>query len=377
MESVGLMNFKDKLSAAFRGKTVLITGHTGFKGGWLALWLHSLGAKIVGYSLDPPTDPSFFQETGLKDLITDIRADILQKKKLEVVLEKFHPDFIFHLAAQPLVRDSYKNPWATFNVNVMGTVNILEAVRQSRYPTTCVCITSDKCYENREWVYAYRENDALGGYDPYSASKGAAEIAIASYRKSFFNPELKAPISAVSSARAGNIIGGGDWAANRIVPDCIRSLAKDESIRIRNPDAIRPWQFVLDPLSGYLLLALRMKEDPIRYADAWNFGPNYSNNITVQKIAEMVIREWGTGSWEIASPDGNLVHEAGYLKLDIAKAMTRLEWRPVYGIDTAIQKTVEWYKHYNSGNKDMMTVSLDQIREFISQAEKNLKFNRI
>ena len=370
MESVGLMNFKDKISAAFRGKTVLITGHTGFKGGWLALWLHSLGAKIVGYSLDPPTNPSFFQETGLKDLITDIRADILQKKKLDEVLENFHPDFIFHLAAQPLVRDSYKNPWATFNVNIMGTVNILEAVRQSRYPTTCVCITSDKCYENREWVYAYRENDSLGGYDPYSASKGAAEIAIASYRKSFFNPELKAPISAVSSARAGNIIGGGDWAADRIVPDCIRSLAKDETIRIRNPDAIRPWQFVLDPLSGYLLLAARMKEDPIQYAGAWNFGPNYSNNITVQKIAEMVIREWGTGSWEIASPDKNSVHEAGYLKLDIAKAMTKLEWKPVYGIDTAIQKTVEWYKQYCSGNKEMRAVSLDQIREFTDQAEK-------
>jgi CDP-glucose 4,6-dehydratase len=377
MESVGLMNFKDTLSAAFRGKTVLITGHTGFKGGWLALWLHTLGAKIIGYSLDPPTDPSFFQETGLKNLITDIRADILQKKKLDVVLEKFRPDFVFHLAAQPLVRDSYKSPLETFNINVMGTVNILDAIRVSRYPTTCVCITSDKCYENREWVYAYRENDSLGGYDPYSASKGAAEIAIASYRKSFFNPELHGPISAVSSARAGNIIGGGDWAANRIVPDCIRSLAKDKTIKIRNPDAIRPWQFMLDPLSGYLLLAARMKENPILYSDAWNFGPNYSNNITVQKIAEMVIREWGTGSWEIASPDENSVHEAGYLKLDIAKAMTKLEWRPVYGIDTAMQKTVEWYKQYCSGNKDMMTFSLEQIREFTNQAEKIFTVNSI
>ena len=189
------MNFKDRISDAFHGKTVLVTGHTGFKGGWLALWLHAIGAKIVGYSLNPPTNPSFFQETGLKNLITDKRGDILEKEKLTRVVEKYRPDFIFHLAAQPLVRDSYKNPWDTFNVNVMGTVNILEAIRLSRHPTSCVCITSDKCYENREWIYAYRENDALGGYDPYSASKGAAEIAIASYRKSFFNPEGKARLA--------------------------------------------------------------------------------------------------------------------------------------------------------------------------------------
>ncbi|MGB7994311.1 MAG: CDP-glucose 4,6-dehydratase [Methanoregula sp.] len=371
------MNFKDRISDAFHGKTVLVTGHTGFKGGWLALWLHAIGAKIVGYSLNPPTNPSFFQETGLKNLITDKRGDILEKEKLTRVVEKYRPDFIFHLAAQPLVRDSYKNPWDTFNVNVMGTVNILEAIRLSRHPTSCVCITSDKCYENREWIYAYRENDALGGYDPYSASKGAAEIAIASYRKSFFNPEGKAPVSTVSSARAGNIIGGGDWAANRIVPDCIRSLEKDNPIKIRNPDAVRPWQFVLDPLSGYLLLALKMKENPIDYADAWNFGPHYSSNITVREIAEKVIGEWGSGTWEIDLPDKNSVHEAGYLKLDIAKAMTKLEWKPVYGIDIAIQKTVEWYKQYSSGNKDMGNISLNQIREFTDHADKKYDLGRI
>jgi CDP-glucose 4,6-dehydratase len=377
MERVGPMNFKSKLSDAFRGKTVLITGHTGFKGGWLALWLHSIGAKIVGYSLDPPTNPSFFQDIGLKNLITDIQGDILEREKLIGVVEKFHPDFIFHLAAQPLVRDSYKTPWDTFNVNVMGTVNVLDAIRQSQHPTTCVCITSDKCYENREWVYAYRENDALGGYDPYSASKGAAEIASASYRKSFFNPEEKTPISTISSVRAGNIIGGGDWAANRIVPDCIRSLINGKTIRIRNPDAVRPWQFVLDPLSGYLLLALKMKGNPIVYADAWNFGPHYSSNITVKEITEKVIGEWGSGKWEIDLPEENSVHEAGYLKLDIAKAMTKLEWKPVYGIDMAIQKTVEWYKQYSTGNKDLIKLSLDQIREFTDIAEKKYDFNRI
>jgi CDP-glucose 4,6-dehydratase len=364
------MNLKHILSNAFYGKNVLITGHTGFKGGWLTLWLESLGAKIIGYSLDPPTDPSFFQETGLKYLITDVRGDILHQNKVFGVVDKFHPDFIFHLAAQPLVRTSYKNPRETFNTNVMGTVNILEAIRLSQYPTTCVCITSDKCYENREWIYAYRENDSLGGYDPYSASKGAAEIAIASYRNSFFNSEKRDPICSVSSARAGNIIGGGDWAGDRLVPDCVRSLAKGDTIKIRNPKAIRPWQFVLDPLFGYLLLALKMKENPILYADAWNFGPIYSNNISVQKLAEMVIREWGFGNWEVASPDENTVHEASYLKLDIAKSMTKLEWKPVYTIDEAIQKTIAWYKEYYTGKKEMNKFSLDQIKEFTQNAEK-------
>jgi CDP-glucose 4,6-dehydratase len=371
MESVGLMNLNHIFSNAFRGKTVLITGHTGFKGGWLTLWLESLGAKIIGYSLDPPSNPSFFQETGLEHLITDIRGDILHRDKVSEIVDKFHPDFIFHLAAQPLVRTSYKSPWETFNTNLMGTVNILEAVRLSPHPTTCVCITSDKCYENKEWVYAYRENDSLGGYDPYSASKGAAEIAIASYRNSFFNTENRDPICSVSSARAGNIIGGGDWAEDRLAPDCIRSLAKGDTIKIRNPNAIRPWQFVLDPISGYLLLALKMKENPIVYSDAWNFGPVYSNNITVQNLAEMMIREWGYGEWVVTS-DEKTVHEAGYLKLDIAKAMAKLEWKPVYSIDQAIQKTIAWYKEYYNGKRDMHKFSLEQVREFTQSADKML-----
>lgn len=370
MERVEQMNLRQTFSKGYKGKTVLVTGHTGFKGGWLTLWLESLGAKIIGYSLEPPTDPSFFHETGLKKFIIDTRGDISDKNDVFRVVEKYHPDFIFHLAAQPLVRASFKTPWETFNTNVMGTVNILEAVRSLRYPTTCVCITSDKCYENREWVYAYRENDSLGGYDPYSASKGAAEIAIASYRNSFFNTDKRNPICAVSSVRAGNIIGGGDWAEDRIVPDCVRSLANSEIIKIRNPHAIRPWQFVLDPLSGYLLLALKMKENPRLYADAWNFGPNYSSNRCVQNLAEMIIHEWGSGSWEGTPPDENTVHEANYLKLDIAKAVTKLEWKPVYTIDEAIQKTIAWYKQYYAGGKAMRQYSLDQIREFTQIAEK-------
>lgn len=364
------MNIRKILSDAYKGKTILITGHTGFKGGWLTLWLKSLGAKIIGYSLDIPTNPSFFQEIGLKNFITDKRGDISNREDVFGVIEKFHPDFIFHLAAQPLVRKSYKTPWETFNANVMGTVNILEAIRLSQYPITCVCITSDKCYENREWVYAYRENDSLGGYDPYSASKGAAEIAIASYRNSFFNSVKRNPICTVSSARAGNILGGGDWARDRIVPDCVSSLAKGETIKLRNPNAIRPWQFVLDPLFGYLLLALKMKENPLIYADAWNFGPNYSNNISVQKLTEMVIHEWGYGNWEVTPSDENTVHEANYLKLDIAKSVTKLEWKPVYTIDEAIQKTTAWYKQYYTGKKEMKKYSLDQIKEFTHVAEK-------
>jgi CDP-glucose 4,6-dehydratase len=364
------MNLEHFLSNAFHGKTVFITGHTGFKGGWLTLWLESLGAKIIGFSLDPPTSPSFFQETGLKDLVQDIRGDILDKEKIFEIVDTFHPDFIFHLAAQPLVRASYEKPRETFNVNVMGTINILEAIRVSQFPTTCVCITSDKCYENKEWVYAYRENDSLGGHDPYSASKGAAEIAIAAYRKSFFNPENTTPDCTVSSARAGNIIGGGDWAGDRLVPDCVRSLAKGDTIKIRNPMAIRPWQFVLDPLLGYLVLALKMKENPLLYSDSWNFGPNYSNTINVQKLTEMIIREWGYGNWEVSSADENTLHEADYLKLDIAKSMTKLEWKPVYPIDLAVHKTIRWYKEYCTREKNMKTFSLEQIREFTRNAEK-------
>lgn len=370
LESVGLMKFRETLSDTFRGKTVLITGHTGFKGGWIALWLHAIGANVVGYSLDPPTKPSFFQETRMGELITDIRGDILDREKIFKVFEKYHPEFVFHLAAQPLVRESYDKPWVTFNVNIMGTVNILEAIRLSKNPVTAVCVTSDKCYENREWVYAYRENDPLGGYDPYSASKGAAEIVIGSYRNSFFN--TKKSQSSVSSVRAGNIIGGGDWANDRIIPDCIRSLENNETIRIRNPEAIRPWQFVLDPLLGYLLLACKLKKNPSGYAEAWNFGPHYSNNIPVRIIAEKVVNQWGRGKWSIALPDGNTVHEANYLKLDIAKAVTKLGWKPVYGIDTAIQKTVEWYRHHSTGATDMREFSLEQIRQFTDDAESQV-----
>ena len=370
MEAVGLMTVHKKMIDSYQGKTVLITGHTGFKGVWLALWLESFGAKVIGYSLDPPTTPSFFQATGLSGRVIDIRGDILDFNKIFKTVKKHRPEFIFHLAAQPLVRQSYKNPLETFNVNVLGTANILESIRLSQYPTTCVCITSDKCYENREWNYAYRENDPLGGHDPYSASKGAAELVIASYRNSFFNPGKENPLVSLSSARAGNIIGGGDWAEDRIVPDCIRALVKKKPIEIRNPHAIRPWQFVLDPLFGYLWLALKMKEDPEAYADAWNFGPYHANAVDVQTLTEKVLEEWGSGTWKGVSNNETAPHEARYLKLDTAKSISKLGWKPVYDIEKTILKTIVWYKEYYTGKTDMYEFSLKQVKTYIKDARK-------
>jgi CDP-glucose 4,6-dehydratase len=370
VEAVELMTVEKKLTDSYKGKTVLITGHTGFKGNWLALWLESLGAEVIGYSLDPPTDPSMFQATGLSGRIVDIRGDVLDCKKLLETVKKYRPEFIFHLAAQPLVRSSYKNPLKTFNVNVIGTANILESIRLSQISTTCVCITSDKCYENQEWAYAYRENDPLGGYDPYSASKGAAEIVIAAYRKSFFMTGNDNPPVSLSSVRAGNIIGGGDWAEDRIVPDCIRALVKERPVMIRNPHAIRPWQFVLDPLFGYLVLALKMKENPEIYAEAWNFGPFHSNVIDVQTLTEKILREWGSGTWKEMSHPKNPPHEAGYLMLDIAKSIVKLGWKPVYDVDAAIQKTVDWYRHFYSGKVGMGKFSQEQIHNYMEAVKK-------
>lgn len=367
------MTVHKKLIDSYQDKTVLITGHTGFKGCWLALWLESLGAKVIGYSLDPPTDPSLFLTTGLSDRIIDIRGDILDCDKVCETVKNFCPEFIFHLAAQPLVRHSYKNPLDTFRINILGTANILESIRISSYPITCVCITSDKCYENREWVYAYRENDPLGGYDPYSASKGAAEIVIASYRKSFFNPGHQSQIVSLSSARAGNIIGGGDWAEDRIVPDCIRSLTKGDPVELRNPGAIRPWQFVLEPLLGYLLLAMKMKNNSSKFSDAWNFGPYYSNTVDVRTLTGMIIQEWGVGTFEVGLENGSAgLHEANYLKLDIAKAVTLLGWKPIYGITDVVKKTVEWYKQYYSDKGAIYEFSLHQIEEYMRDIDRDV-----
>jgi CDP-glucose 4,6-dehydratase len=364
LEAVELMTVQKKLVDSYKGRKVLITGHTGFKGSWLALWLDSLGAQVIGYSLDPPTDPSFFHATGISDRLIDIRGDIRDRDTIFATVKEYRPDYLFHLAAQPLVRFSYNHPRDTFDVNVMGTANILEAIRLSQYPVTGVCITSDKCYANRECDYAYQEHDPLGGHDPYSASKAAAELVIASYRKSFFGPG-KEPRVSLSSVRAGNIIGGGDWAQDRIVPDCIRALVKGNPVEVRNPRAVRPWQFVLDPLFGYLWLAVHMKDDPEKYADAWNFGPDCSSTIDVRTLTEKIIREWGRGTWKELSRNVNAPHEAGYLKLDSAKSMVRLGWKPAYTIDEAIRKTIGWYKTYYTGNADIYKFSLGQVETYM------------
>jgi CDP-glucose 4,6-dehydratase len=369
-----LMNMKKELAGAYRGSKVLLTGHTGFKGGWLALWLESLGAEVVGYGLEPPTKPSLFDEAKISSLIEDVRGDVLDQKHLLNVIEIHRPEFIFHLAAQPLVKRSYKDPKDTFNVNIMGTVNLLESIRESQIPTVCVCITSDKCYENKEWCYAYRENDPLGGFDPYSASKGAAEIVIASYRRSFFNSDSRSQNIAISSVRAGNIIGGGDWAEDRIVPDCIRSLSTGSPVRIRNPGAVRPWQFILDPLLGYLYLGQKMKNNPGSYAESWNFGPNYSNTINVQQLADRIILEWGHGHYELPSLEENDAHhEATMLMLDIAKTVTKLGWKPVYNIEETVQKTVAWYKNYYEKMENVRVFSLHQIDDFMKEAGKSFQ----
>jgi CDP-glucose 4,6-dehydratase len=360
------MSFRDKLEEAYRGKTVLITGHTGFKGGWLALWLESLGAKIIGFSWDVPTNPSFFQKTNLSGKITDLRGDVRDYNTVSKIIHEHNPEIIFHLAAQPLVRASYAAPRETIDANVMGTANVLEAIRVSGGPATCVCITSDKCYENREWDYAYRENDSLGGYDPYSASKGAAEIIIASYRRSFFSGD---GCCALASTRAGNIIGGGDWSVDRIVPDCIRSLHVGKPIELRNPSAIRPWQFILDPLYGYLLLAQKMQEKPKEYSEAWNFGPDYRNNVDVCTLTQKMIAEWGSGTCEYPSSGPNTLHEARFLKLDISKTVSRLGWRPQYCIDTAVRNTVEWYKRCYSPKAKMDRFSLQQIDHYMEHMD--------
>jgi len=350
----------------FKGRTVLITGHTGFKGSWLSKWLSILGAKVVGYSLSPPTVPSLFKTIGLKDNIVHIIGDIRDPKHLNQVFKRYKPQFIFHLAAQPLVRRSYFDPALTFEINVMGTVNILDTVRQSKSVKVCVIITSDKCYENREWIHAYRETDPMGGHDPYSASKGAAELTISSYMRSFF---AEKGLTAVSSTRAGNIFGGGDWAQDRLVPDCIRALMKNKPIMVRSPKAVRPWQFVLDPLNGYLLLASKMIEDPARFSGAWNFGPSYESNVTVQDIVRLVIKDWGSGTFKQVKKAVRAPHEANFLKLDCAKANHLLGWHPHIDLKGGLLMTIDWYHEYARRKISMEEVTTSQIISYMAALE--------
>lgn len=354
----------------YKNKKILITGHTGFKGAWLTQWLLELGANICGYSLNPPTEINLFNNLRIENEITHIVSDIRDYQSLLRVFQDFNPEIVFHLAAQPLVRTSYLNPIETYQTNVMGTVNVLEAIRNCESVKSAIIITTDKCYENKEWVYGYRENDPMGGYDPYSASKGCAEIVISSYRNSFFNIENfgKAHNIALASARAGNVIGGGDWALDRLIPDCIRAITNNETIVLRNPVSTRPWQHVLEPLAGYLWLGCKTLEDGKKYSEAWNFGPYDEDVLTVEEVVNKIINFWKHGDYKIESD--NIYHEANLLKLDISKAFFKLNWKTVYKANKAIEKTAEWYKLYYEKSKDIKVLTINHINDYVRNAKE-------
>ena len=353
----------------YKGKRILITGHTGFKGSWLSLWLKELGADVIGYALEPPTKPNLFEVLSLNEKVTHIIGDVRDEKHLHSVFEKYQPEFVFHLAAQPLVRLSYKEPKLTYETNVMGTVNVLEAVRKTDSVRSCIIVTSDKCYENREWIYGYRETDSIGGYDPYSSSKGCAELVTAAYRSAFYNPKDYEKIHnvALSSVRAGNVIGGGDWGEDRLIPDCIRALSQNKAINIRNPQATRPWQYILEPLTGYLLLGALMYEDGAKYSSAWNFGPNDESIKTVAELVKRVIKYWGGGTYTIDTL--NHPHEAAFLKLDASKARALLGWKPIYDIYEAVEKTINWYKNFYNGmrKEKLYEFTAEEIGEYVNR----------
>jgi CDP-glucose 4,6-dehydratase len=376
------------LRETFQGKTVFITGHTGFKGSWLAEWLVTLGAKVVGYSLEPPTQPSHFELIGLSQrLARDVRGDVRDYAQLASAIGEADPDFVFHLAAQPIVRQSYEEPRETFDTNVMGSVNVLEALRKSKHHAVAIMITTDKVYENREWIHAYREADPLGGYDPYSASKGAAELAISAYQRSFFSqygrPSRDA-VTAVASVRAGNVIGGGDWAADRILPDCIRCLESQQKVPVRNKTSTRPWQHVLEPLGGYLILAAEIHDalyrgrqrDTTRLAElcgSFNFGPALSSNRSVLELVHEVMKHWN-GAWEDRS-DPQAPHEAGRLNLTIDKAFHLLRWQPQWDFERTVRETVSWYQDALAQRTNPAAVAALTVRQ-ITTYEQGLAYGR-
>jgi CDP-glucose 4,6-dehydratase len=334
----------------WKGRSVLLTGHTGFKGSWLSLWLGALEANVTGYALEPPTKPSLFEQADVASGLRSIRADVRDFPRLKAVITDCRPDVIIHLAAQSVVRRGYEDPIETYSSNVIGTVNLLEALRQLGQPCVVVNVTSDKCYENREWVWGYRENDSLGGHDPYSNSKACAELVTAAFRSSYFRADNSAHhLVAVASARAGNVIGGGDWTRDQLVPDLIRAFVAGQPCLIRNPCAIRPWQFVLEPLRGYLMLAERLSEDPGLFASAWNFGPSEEDAKPVSWIADKLVRSWGSGtSWRHDARTH--APETRHLRLDTSKTRASLGWHPVLPLERALAWTAEWYQAFHAGD---------------------------
>ena len=357
----------DLYSDFFRNKRVLITGHTGFKGSWLSIWLHELGAEDVGIGLDPYSERDNFVLSGIGSKIrADIRADIRDLFTVKKIFTEYKPEIVFHLAAQPLVRLSYDIPVKTYETNVMGTINVMEAIRSTNSVKVGVMITTDKCYENKEQVWGYRENEPMGGYDPYSSSKGAAEIAISSWRRSFFNTNdygIKHHVS-IASVRAGNVIGGGDWSLDRIIPDCIKAIEAGEPIAIRNKTAVRPWQHVLEPLSGYLLLSMKMWNEPVKFCEGWNFGPRAESISTVWEVASKLVDNYGKGELKDMS-DLNAVHEASLLMLDISKAKFKLGWEPKMNIDQCICLVADWYRRYRSEN--VYNLCVEEINKYVSK----------
>ncbi|MDW5549195.1 CDP-glucose 4,6-dehydratase [Methanosarcina sp.] len=366
------MVMQNLFNCIYKNKTVLITGHTGFKGSWLSFWLDKMRADVVGYSLGVQTNPSHFELLNLD--VTSIIGDIRNEKQLEHTFAEYKPEIIFHLAAQPLVRLSYENPLYTYETNVIGTLKILEACRKHKVKAI-VNVTSDKCYENKEWIWGYRENDPMGGYDPYSSSKACAELLTNSYRNSYFNPReyKKNHNTLLASCRAGNVIGGGDWAKDRLMTDIMLSVSQGKKVSIRNPNSTRPWQHVLESLSGYLHIGQKLLEENAGFAESWNFGPNNEESITVKEVVENIKKYWDKIDYEI-NPDPNQLHEANLLKLDCSKAHAKLKWNSVWNSTTTFEKTVKWYKNYYEKGE---IETKENLESYITDAKKkNIEWTR-
>ncbi len=348
----------------WKGRRVFVTGHTGFKGSWLCLWLHELGAEVKGFALEPPTTPSLFNEARIAELVESEIGDIRDLDRVTQSINDFQPDILIHMAAQPLVRYSYDAPIETYAVNVLGTAHVLEAAKLCGSIKSVVSVTTDKCYENKEWVWAYRENEPMGGHDPYSSSKGCAELVTASYRRSYYEEKG----IGLASARAGNVVGGGDWALDRLIPDILRAFEKEQPVVIRSSNAVRPWQHVLEPLSGYLVLAQRLFEKPGDFAEGWNFGPNEEDAKPVSWILDRMVDAWPGSSWQLDQATNN-PHEANYLKLDISKAKSKLDWQPTWDLKHTLENIVKWHRAWLSSD-DIQAFSKIEINEFMNSLER-------
>ena len=357
----------DELKNVYKGKKVFLTGHTGFKGSWLLKLFNLLGAEVKGYALDPKTKDDLFYLIKGDKICNSVIADLRNKEVLENAIIDFQPDFVFHLAAQPLVRLSYEIPAETFEVNVMGTINLLDSIKLLKKKCSVVIITTDKVYQNNEWDYPYRENDRLGGLDPYSASKACTELVVNSYRNSYFHPDnyLK-HLKSIAVARAGNVIGGGDWSMDRLIPDIVKAFSKDEPVTVRNPKSIRPWQHVLEPIVGYLILGSKLEKAPVRYCQAYNFGPYLTDTLTVNEMIKLSIKSWGKGEY-VEEQILNDYHEAGLLKLDISKTNSDLEWYPKSNAIRAVRLTIDWYKEFYLNQANIENFTTNQILDFINE----------